>query len=57
MIQSSQGTNGSRGKWGSSQRPSENNGSQRRGNKLHKEELLAQLSPEVSLCLNAAFIR
>lgn len=52
IIQSSQETNGSRDKWGSSQR----SGRERRGNKLHKE-LLAQLSPEVSLLLNEAFIK
>lgn len=41
----------------SSQRSSENNGSgERRGSKLHKEELLAQLSPKISLFLNGAFL-
>lgn len=36
IIQSSQGTNGSRDKWGSSQRSSENNGSEGRGNNSTK---------------------
>lgn len=56
ITQSSQGTNGSRDKWGRSQRSSENNGSERRGNELHKE-LLAQLSSKVSLFLNGAVMK